>query len=53
MFIVVLKMYKNFEIYLKMKNEFKNINNKIIKDLEEEIKLKIEIDRKYNNNYNK
>ena len=44
---------KNFEIYLKMKNEFKNINNKIIKDLEEEIKLKIEIDRKYNNNYNK
>ena len=36
-----------------MKNEFKNINNKIIKDLEEEIKLKIEIDRKYNNNYNK
>ena len=44
----------NFEIYLKMKNEFKIINKKIIKDLEEEIKLNIELDGKNNkNNYNK
>ena len=45
----------NFEKYLQMKNEFKTINKKIIKDLEEEIQLKMILkskNNKINNNDN-